>query len=570
MMPPPQDTKRNAIIWIKDAWHLSAPYWRSQNKYQSIGLLCLIILFNLAAIYMIVLFNHWYKNFYDALQHYNKPAFIHYLYQFMGMAILYIMFQVSSFLVRKLLEIKWRKWLTKYYLDNWLDSQSYYKVRFTQQKLDNPDQRISEDISGFISSTLDLTIGLLSAIVTLVSFIVILWTISGSFDGTVLGHHFHIQGYMVYVALIYAMIGTYFTFKIGKPLIKLNFQQQVYEANFRYGLMRIREYSENIAFYQGEHQEKTGLIIRFNNVVQNFVAIIYRQIKIDILGISYTQIAIIFPIVVASGRYFAKIIQLGDLMQITSAFGRVQESLSYFISAYSSLSNWRAIMDRLYGFQNIMHNANALQGIPITQNNSYLTVNNLSINLPNGDLLVRNLSITLHSGDTLLIKGRSGCGKTTVLRTIAGLWPFAQGNIHQNLKLTSMFIAQKPYIPDANLRDIVCYPRLTNKPDDTQIIKILQLCELESLSDKLDINVDWQNCLSLGEQQKITFCRILLTRPDIIYLDEVTSALDEETEYNMYQLLITQLPQSAIISIGHRSTIKQWHNLELNLNQYIK
>ena len=520
---------------------------------------------------MTVLFNHWYKNFYDALQHYNKPAFIHYLYQFMGMAILYILFQVLSFLVRKFLEIKWRLWLTKYYLDNWLNNQSYYKMRFSQQQLDNPDQRISEDISGFISSTLDLTIGLLNAIVTLISFIVILWTISGAFNGTLFGYHFHIQGYMVYVALVYAMIGTFLTFKIGKPLIKLNFQQQTYEANFRYGLMRMREYGENIAFYQGEPQEKKGLIIRFNHVVQNFVSIIYRQIKIDILGTGYAQIAIIFPIVVASGRYFAKIIQLGDLMQINSAFGRVQDALSYFINAYTSLSNWRAIMDRLYGFETMIHAANKLSSINITHNNSYLTLNNLSINLPNGAVLVRPISITLNSGDRLLIKGRSGCGKTTLLRTIAGLWPFfTSDSIQQDPKLISMFIAQKPYIPDANLRDIVCYPQLNNRPNDVDIIKMLQLCQLGDLSAQLDLHIDWQNCLSLGEQQKITFCRILLTKPDIIYLDEVTSALDEDTEYNMYQLLVTHLSHSAIISVGHRSTIKQWHNLELDFNQYIK
>lgn len=559
-------SNRSPITWIKDAWFLARPYWTSDQKYKSLGLISLVIIFNLLTVYMTVMFNKWSNGFYDAIQHYNKPVFIHLLYKFGIMAVFYIFFQVMAYYFRKFLEIRWRKWLTSYYLSEWFNKKSYYKTRFLSEISDNPDQRISEDINSFIVLSLDLTLGLLNSIVTLVSFIIILWKISGFIQFTVGGHHIVITGYMVYAALLYAIIGTYITFKIGKPLIKLDFQQQAYEADFRYGLMRVREYSENIAFYKGEKQEKTGLTNRFTNVVNNFVSIIYRQMKIDIFGTGYAQLAVIFPMIVASPRYFSKVIQLGDLMQINSAFGRVQDALSYFINAYTSLSGWRAVMDRLYGFQSSVNNAGALKGVQIQDGNTYLSLDKITINLPDNKTLAKDISINLNSGDRLLIRGRSGSGKTTLLRVIAGLWPFTEGSIHQTAKLSSLFIAQKPYLPYGTLRNSICYPKTTEFPEDKEIIDLLQKCNLANLVEQLDVIADWGNKLSLGEQQRIAFCRILINKPDIIYLDEATSALDEETEELMYKMIVDALPNSAVISVGHRSTIKKWHNQELNFN----
>ena len=557
---------RNPITWIKDSWHLARPYWVSDQKYKSLGLLAIIIALNLLSVYMTVLFNKWYNGFYDAIQHYDKKAFFIFIYKFLIMAFFYIFFQILAYYCRKFLEIGWRRWLTNFYLNTWFSNKSFYKTRFVKQISDNPDQRISEDIGSFITSTLDLTLGLLNSIVTLVSFVIILWKISGALEFNFLNHHYKISGFMVYAALIYAIIGTYLTFKVGKKLIKLNFQQQLYEADFRYSLMRVREYSENIAFYNGEQQEKSGLTSRFNNVVNNFVAIIYRQMKIDILGVGYGQLAIIFPIVVAAPRYFSKIIQLGDLMQINSAFGRVQGALSYFVDAYSSLSNWRAVMDRLYGFQNQMHEASSLTGVSIQSGNNYLELNNFGINLPTGENLQQGINISLLSGDRLLVSGRSGCGKTTLLRAIAGLWPFSTGEIHQATNLNSIFIAQRPYLPYGSLRSAICYPMLENFPHDAEIIILLKQFMLANLVHELDEIADWGNKLSLGEQQRIAFCRILINKPDIIYLDEATSAVDEEAEDLMYKTIIDRLPKSAIISVGHRSTITKWHNKQLNFN----
>ena len=329
--------------------------------------------------------------------------------------------------------------------------------------------------------------------------------------------------------------------------------------------MRIREHAENIAFYNGEQLEESGLLHRFKNVVDNFVGIIYRQIKIDVFSVGYAQLAVIFPLIVASPRYFAKIIQLGDLMQIASAFGRVQDALSYFINSYSSLAGFRATMDRLYGFQMVINHADDLTGLPVQNGGDYLTLRNLNVNLPNGDSLLENISLCVNSGDRLLIRGKSGSGKTTLLRTIARLWHFASGDIYQKPNLTSLFIAQKPYLPIGSLKDAICYPKDANEVADLDVLQLLEECNLAHLKDSLHLSADWSSKLSVGEQQRVAFCRVLANNPDIIYLDEATSALDEETEELMYKTLVEKLPKSAIISVGHRSTIKKWHNQELNI-----
>ncbi len=557
---------RNPKNWLKDAWHLARPYWISDQKYISIALITLVIIFNLLSVYVSVLLNKWNNGFYDAIQRYDKNAFIALIYKFLMIAFFYILFQILAYYFRKFLEIRWRRWLTNFYLDEWFNKKSYYKMRFLNQISDNPDQRISEDINSFITSTLNLTLGLLTSVVSLVSFVIILWNISGVIEFNFLHHHYKIKGFMVYAALFYSIIGTYLTFKIGKKLINLNFQQQLYEADFRYGLMRVREYGENIAFYNGEAQEQLGLTKRFNNVVNNFVALIYRQMKLNIFESWYGQLASIFPIIVAAPRYFAKAIQLGDLTQILSAFAHVQNSLSYFIDSYSSLSSWRAVMDRLYGFQNQMHEAQDLEGVAISSGDKYLELSNFAIKLLTGEILQNNIDISLVSGDKLLISGCSGIGKTTLLRAIAGLWPFSEGNISQIPNLKSIFIAQRPYLPYGSLKAAICYPMFDNLPTDDELILLLKEFTLNNLISELDVIADWGNKLSLGEQQKIAFCRILINKPDIIYLDEATSAVDEEAEGLLYKTIIDKLPSSALISVGHRSTIKKWHNKQLNFS----
>ncbi|MBY0379367.1 MAG: ATP-binding cassette domain-containing protein, partial [Burkholderiales bacterium] len=312
-----------------------------------------------------------------------------------------------------------------------------------------------------------------------------------------------------------------------------------------------------------------NLMQRFKLVFNNFVGLIYRQMKIDIFGVGYAQIAIIFPFVVAAPRYFAKIIKLGDVMQISSAFGRVQGAMSYFINAYTSLSGWRATMDRLLGFQNAVDQTDNLNGLEIKSGDHILELKRVALSLPNGQLLANNISFTLNSGDRILIKGRSGCGKTTLLRTIAKLWHFADGEISQKPHITSLFIAQKPYIPIDNLAFAVSYPKTQDFPSDAEIKQVLIDCKLDNLADKLvEIN-DWSSILSLGEQQRIAFCRILINKPDVVYLDESTSALDEETEDKLYKLIIDKLPNTVIVSVAHRSSVAKWHNQVLDFNKLV-
>lgn len=556
-------TVKSPIIWLKDAWYLAKPYWQSEERKKSLGLLTLIIAFNLVAIAMNVLINKWYNGFYDILQTYNKNAFFGSIVKFCLIAFFYITARVLSSYVLKFLEIRWRIWLTKYYLANWLNYKAYYKTRFLQVISDNPDQRISEDINSFIILFLQVSLGFINSLVTLISFVGILWSLSGILKLHIGGHSFNLHGYMVWVALVYAIVGTYIMFKLGKPLIKLNFDQQAYEADFRYGLIRIRDNAEPIAFYNGEQEENKTLLIRFNNVVDNFVKIIYRNLKLDTYSSGYGQISILFPFVVNAPRYFAKTIKLGDMMQISSAFGQVQGALSYFINAYTALAGGRAVMDRLAGFQQAIEQADALPSLPVKSGNNYLQLNNVTINLPNQEPLIKNLSFNVNSGEQLLIRGRSGSGKTTLLRVIADIWGYANGEIKQKEDLKRLFVPQKPYLLIGSLREAVCYPKTANLPSNAELAKLFELCELGKLINYLEENTNWTDILSLGEQQKLAFCRILINKPDIICLDEATSAMDEETEAHLYQTLIKRLPQSAIISVGHRSTIKKWHHQEL-------
>ncbi|MEN9947003.1 MAG: hypothetical protein RLZZ293_1389 [Pseudomonadota bacterium] len=554
------------LAWLRNAWRLARPYWTSEEKWIALALLVIVISFNLLNVYMSVQFNKFYNNLYDALQHFNANAFYQLILKFAIMAFTAIGFSVCGYYFRKIIEIRWRKWLTNYYLQQWLAQSAYYQMQFIEQDIDNPDQRISQDVNSFVVTSLSLSLGLLSNIVSLCSFVTILWGLSGALKFTWFNHHFSIAGYMVWVALIYAVIGTYITFKIGQPLIKLNFKQENLEADFRFGLMRVREYSENIAFYRGEAQEQQQLTNKFNVLISNFLATVYQQIKIDIVNVAYSQIANIFPVLVSAPRYFAKVIQLGDVMQIAGAFGHVQGSLSYFIDAYSSLAGLRAVIWRLQEFDHVVEQSHQLVNLydihQVTTDETYLVLRHLSVYLPSQQqILLRNVNLKLTSGERLLIQGPSGCGKTTLLRTLAGLWPYAEGEIIHKSNLRELFIGQRPYLPAVSLRDALYYPETANKLANLNIKleQLLQQCGLMHLIHQLDNIVEWNKILSLGEQQRLAFIRILLQKPDIIYLDEATSALDEAMEALLYQLITQQLPRSLIISIGHRSSLNQWH-----------
>lgn len=554
------------LAWIKEVWSLVKPYWQSSEKNKGLFWLFLILANSVFSVYMSVWLNEWNGLFYNTIQNYDKVGFLHALVKGSFIMSLYVFVMIIGYYFSSILEINWRKWLTNHYLQQWFQSKAYYHGRFVSESQDNPDQRISEDIHQFIQLTLRLFIDFFHSCLTLGSFVVILWKFSGSFKFTLFNHQFYIPGYMVWMAILYAIIGTYITFKIGNPLIKLNYQQQKYEADFRYNLVRVREYAEQVASYSGEEVEHKVVTRDFDNIVDNFMASVRRNLKINLFNYGYGQLSTIMPTIISAGRYFSKQITLGDMMQINSAFMRVEYSIAYFIYIYSDIANLRSIMNRLHGFNKMIDEINATQMVRINHSQDYyLKITDLQIETPDKRILIESFSMQADIGDRVLIQGNSGIGKSTLLRTLNHLWPYASGNIYYKPGLKSLFISQKPYLPKVNLKEAICYPKAHNLPSDNEVSEILIQCKLASLVPQLYLIHDWGNHLSLGEQQKLIFARVIINRPDIVYLDEVTSFLDERSEAELYPLLNKVLPNSLIISIGHKSSLTQFHNQVINL-----
>jgi len=554
---------------IAECWGLVRPYWKSDERWLARALLTVVVGMNLGEVYLNVLFNQWNNDFYNSLQAVDQAAFWKALIRFSYLAAIFIVVAVYRTYLNQMLRIKWRRWLTAQYLSDWLGRQNYYRMQLFGGKTDNPDQRISEDIEQFISLTLGLALGLLSAVVTLFSFLTILWMLSGPLEFVLGGTPVSIPGYMVWVAIVYALAGTWLTMQIGRPLISLNFNQQRYEADFRFSLVRLRENSESVAFYKGEAREQENFLGRFSAVVDNFWQIMRRQKRLNWLTSGYQQIAIIFPFVVAAPRFFAGKIQLGGLMQTASAFGQVQGALSYLIDAYSNIATWKAVTQRLSGFNHSIRDAEAMRLLAKSferrlTNEPLIQTTDLIIRLPDGRRLLSQINLSIKPGDSLLITGPSGSGKSTLLRAFAGLWPYVEGTLTLPAHARLLFLPQKPYLPLGTLHAALTYPGADASDDEVQTV--LSRCGLEHLAPRLGEVALWSHILSLGEQQRIAFARILLAKPEFVFLDEATSALDEAAESQLYGILKAQLPKTAIVSVGHRSTLRAWHAKEMGLS----
>ena len=541
-------------------WSLFKGYWSSEDKWKARGLLAVVIAMNFAMVYLLVQLNEWYQIFWDALQNYEQERFFPLLGRFTGLAFIYIIIAVYAIYLRQMLQIKWRTWMTNNYLSAWMGGQTYYRL---QDATDNPDQRISEDIGQFVNLSLALLIDFLKQLTTLGAFGVVLWNLSGSIEiaGLV------IPGYMFWFSLMYSGVGTVLAHKVGRKLIALNFDQQKYEADFRFSMMRVRENSESIAFYRGEPAEMEGFNLKFSNVIKNYWQLMKKTKHLNFYANGYAQLAVLVPYLMAYPRYFAKEIQLGGLMQISSAFGRVQDALSFFVNSYDTLATLAAVINRLSGFTEHMDDTKKVQSKVSTSTAPELKISALNVALPTGRELLNKLSLQLQNAKALLVTGSSGCGKSTLLRTLAGIWAYASGEISLPKNARVMFLPQKPYLPLGTLRKALIYPTAeSDSPPDDKLKKILQLVELPALADKLDVADDWSRILSLGEQQRLAFARVLLSEPDYIFLDEATSALDEPREIEMYNLLREKLPKVTVVSVGHRSTLFKLHDVELNLD----
>ncbi len=558
--------------FVRDVWRLIKPYWTSEEKFSAWLLLAAVIGLTLAMVYMSVQFNNWYNDFYNSLQEKDKEVFFSLLGKFTWLAAIYIAMAVYAFYLNQMLQIRWRRWLTEDYLVKWLADRTYYRMQITGSVTDNPDQRIAEDFKIFVDETLTLSLGFLNAVVTLGSFVGILWGLSGSFSFSYNGGEIAIPGYMVWAALIYAIAGTWLTHKIGRSLIGLNFHQQRCEADFRFSLVRFRENAEGVALYGGESDEQRGFRARFSALMHNWLLIMKRQKVLNIFTIGYNQLAVPFPFLVAGPRYFSGAIQLGGLMQINNAFGQVQGSLSWFIGAYNSFAGWKATADRLIGFHQSIESARQEADRPsgvnqIRGRQPELVFKDLALSLPDGSPLLHASDATLAPDQSWLIRGPSGSGKSTLFRAIAGIWPFGAGRVDLPAKARMLFLPQKPYLPIGNLREVLSYPAGSQEHSDKEIQAVLDQVGLAQLAGRLNDVQHWALQLSPGEQQRIAFARALLQKPDWLFLDEATSALDERSEELLYKLLKEKLPRTTLVSIGHRPSLVGLHSRQLELQE---
>ncbi len=556
---------------LATVWRIAAPYFRSEDKWAGRGLLAAVISIELALVAIDVLLNQWSNRFYTGLQEKNWDVFVREIGIFCLLATFFIALAVYQLYLNQWLQIRWRRWLTRHYLGEWLHGANHYRMQLQGDAADNPDQRISDDVKLFVDRTLDIGLNLLNSVVTLFSFVIILWGLSAAAPLHVFGKEFEIPGYLVWGALIYAIFGTALTQWIGSPLVRLDFQQQRYEADFRFNLVRARENSEQIALLKGESAERQQLWHRFNNVVENWYGIMSRTKRLTAFTASYSQAAVVFPYILVAPAFFADKIQLGGLTQTASAFGSVQKALSIFVTIYRSLAEWRAIVARLDGFETSIARAAMFAdgtgsiGVVPSDGGKAIDLRSLEVRLPDGKPLVAADSLSLRSGERTLLTGPSGSGKSTLFRAIAGIWPFGKGAIAIPADASLMMLPQRPYFPIGTLHGAIAYPGETERFSADQVRDALDLVGLPQLGSRLAEEAHWNRMLSLGEQQRLGLARALLHTPDYLFLDEATASLDEPSEAALYKLLAEKLPQTTVVSIGHRSTLEAFHQRNISM-----
>ena len=555
---------------IATIWRLSMPYFRSEDRWPGRILLAGVIAMELSIVALQVILNLWYNRFYNTLQDRDWNGFVRAILFFCVLAAIYTVVAVYQTYLNQWLQIRWRRWMTQTYLRQWLSAANHYRMQLLGDAADNPDQRIADDLRLFVGSTLTLGTGLLNAIVSFCSFVVILWSLSEQAPLHLFGGSFDIPGYLVWAAIVYAIIGTALTHLIGWRLIPLNFQQQRFEADFRFNLMRTRENSEQIAALGGEAAERERHLGRFGPVIDNWLAIMQRTKTLTFFTASYGQASVIFPYIVVSPAYFAGAMQLGGLMQTGAAFRSVQEALSYFIASYRDIAEWRAVVDRLSGFEDAFEAGRAIALTPPTievvqRSGASFVANRLDVRLPAGKPIVAAEHLAFPPGDRVLVTGPSGAGKSTLFRAIAGIWPFGSGRVTVPADAKVMLVPQRPYFPVGPLAAAVAFPAKVGIFDDASVAEALLAVGLPHLVARLGEEAHWNCMLSFGEQQRLAIARALLHAPDYLFLDEATASLDEAAETALYRLLQDRLKGTTVISIGHRSTLGAFHGRRVEL-----
>lgn len=572
---------------IRTITNLADPYFSTEVRSSEFGrpfgwlggtegqvgsrLVAILIFINLFQVAMQIRLNLWGRDLFNALQTKDVASFWHQIFAiFVPLATVWISVAVYEVFVNSSLYIRWRTWMTRNTAARWLGNGTHYRISLGSSETDNPDQRIQADIQAFIKQLMSLSIQLLSQAATLVSFIIILWGLSKDF--IIPGMDVVIPGFLVWLVIAYAVVGTWLTHLIGRPLIGLDFRQEKVEADFRFSLARLREYGEQVALLRGEKAETERLDRSFSNVVRNYLQILSRTMKLTTFTAGYDQLSVIFPYVLSAPSYFLGKITLGVFQQVSNAFTRVQASLSFLISAYTTLASFKANVDRLTTFNASMARAESAGlaskiGVAPETGGHDLVLDGLKLALPDRREIVEINDFTFKEGPSTLISGPSGSGKSTMFRAISGIWPFGEGRVHIPAGKTVMLIPQKPYIPTGTLRAAVTYPGLDAQYPDAEIVKALEAVNLGHLTGKLDLEDNWAHHLSGGEQQRVSLARALLAKPDWLLLDEATASLDEPTEAVVYDILEKQLPDTTIISIGHRSTLIGMHDRQAEMTK---
>ena len=563
---------RGTLAVLATVWRISIPYFRSEDRWPGRILLAAVIAIELSIVGITVLFNEWNARFYNALQDRDWNTFVYQLGYFCVLAAAFILLAVYQLYLNQWLQIRWRRWLTQVYLHDWLTDSTHYRMQLQGDAADNPDQRIADDLAQFIQLTLTIGLQVLNSTVTLASFSVILWGLSSGAPLPLFGTTLTVPGYLFWAALIYAVFGTVLTNWIGRPLVSLNFQQQRYEADFRFNLVRVRENSEQVALLHGDQAERERLLTRFGNVVGNWYALMTRQKKLTFFTASYSQAAVVFPFIMVSPAYFANLMQLGGLMQTANAFSQVQSSLSVFVTLYRSLAEWRAVIQRLAGFEQSVASARQLSHTPPVievsrSDKEVIAFKDLAVRLPNGVPLVNTGDLSIGLGEQVLVTGPSGAGKSTLFRALAGVWPFGEGRVELPKGARVMILPQRPYFPIAPLAAAVAYPAASGEYAPERVAELIAAVGLPALAARIDDEAHWNRMLSLGEQQRLGIARALLHAPDYLFLDEATASLDEAAEASLYRLLRHRLPQATVVSIGHRSTLAAFHDRRLALTR---
>lgn len=546
--------------WGKQFWMFAGGYLSPKRSIKPLLFFVLIVTLTLFSVRLSLVHSTWYNNMYTSLQEFNQTVFWEQMILFCFIAGFSVTAALISYYLNQRFSINWIEWLNTELLEKWMNKRAYYKSQYMSNNLDNPDQRIQQDIQSYVKTTLSLSTGVIDAVTSMISYTILLWGLAGPM--TLLG--VEIPRAMVYLVFAYVIFTTLIAFWLGKPLIRLNFANEKLNANYRYSLIRVKEYAESIAFYAGEKVEKNLLYKQFRAVIQNMWDIVFRALKFSGFNLVVSQISVVFPLLIQVGRYFEKQIKLGDLMQTLQVFGKLHSNLSFFRNTYDSFAEYKATLDRLTGFHYSVESAQKQSKTNITDHPTDVIFQHLSVKSPLGKTLINDLNLTLPQGDSLLIQGQSGVGKTTLLRTVAGLWSYAQGEIFCPQHNT-LFLSQRPYLPQGNLLTALYYPGSTENADFAEIKQVLEQVQLAHLQDRLEQEQDWTRILSLGEQQRLAFARLLLHKPKVAFLDEASASLDEGMEHAMYRLIRDKLPNTTIISVGHRSTLIPLHQQQLEL-----